>query len=325
LHFGDEEGEYRTLTGGAGLVPLARHAEVELTGNERANFLNRLCTNKVDRLPAGTGAEAFLTDAKAHILAHLFVFARPECLVLFSLGAEGAKIASHLDRYLIREKVAIHDRTAQRLVMLLAGPDAEPLLRRLTSAELPGKHLDHTGIEVDGAAVEARAVDLGGQTALLLSCEVETAATVWKTLRQNGARACGCKAADAVRIEAGWPVYGRDITEDNLPQEVARDERTISFTKGCYLGQETVARIDSRGHVNRTLVGLRFHGAEVPAPGTELSAQGQVVGTVTSAAVSPRQGVAVALGYVRRGQNTPGFVLQSPAGLAEVTSLPMGR
>lgn len=323
LHFGDEHAEYRTLTGGVGLVPLAGHAEVELTGEDRGGFLNRLCTNKVDRLAAGSGLETFLTDAKAHTLAHLFVFAEPDRMMLFSLGADSARIASHLDYYVIQEKVVVRDRSAERYVMLLAGPDAESLLRRLTSTELPGKHLDHASVEIAETPVSVRAVDLGGRTALLLSCELQSAAGVWKAIRAAGAGPCGCRAMDAVRIEAGWPVYGRDITEENLPQEVARDDRAISFNKGCYLGQETIARIDSRGHVNRVLVGLRFDGEEVPPRGAELSAQGQLVGKVTSAAFSPRLGVAVGLGYVRREHNTPGFVLQSPAGLAEVTALPM--
>ena len=324
-HFGDERAEYRVLTAAVGLVPLAGHTEVELTGDDRAGFLNRLCTNKVDPLPAGTGLEAFLTDAKAHILAHLFVFAEPGRLVLFSLGDHAGKVASHLEYFLIQEKVAIRDRSAERFAILLAGPDTDALLHRLGSAELPGKHLDHAEIRVAEAAVAVRAVDLGGQTARLLSCATESAADVWRAVRDAGATPCGSRAMDAVRIEAGWPIYGRDITEENLPQEVARDDRTISFQKGCYLGQETVARIESRGHVNKVLVGLRFHGAEVPPQGAELSAQGQVVGKVTSAAFSPHWEVAVGLGYLRREHNTPGFVLQSPAGLAEVMALPMVR
>src|SRR5690606_6094431 len=130
-------------------------------------------------------------------------------------------------------------------------------------------------------------------------------------------------AVEVARIEAGMPLYGMDITDDNLPQEVDRNDWAISFNKGCYLGQETVARIDALGHVNRTLVGLRFASESVPEPGGELLAGDKVVGHVTSAAWSPAQRRAVALGYVRQGHNRPSARLVSAVGEAEVIALPM--
>ena len=111
-------------------------------------------------------------------------------------------------------------------------------------------------------------------------------------------------------MEAGTPVYGRDIDETNLPQEVARVERTISFTKGCYIGQETVARIRTYGHVNRTLVGLQLDGETAVPLGTKLFHADKEVGHITSSAVSPRLGQAIALAYVRRGSQEPGTRLE---------------
>jgi folate-binding protein YgfZ len=137
-------------------------------------------------------------------------------------------------------------------------------------------------------------------------------------LRGAGAIECGPAAIDAFRIEAGMPLYGRDITIENLPQEVNRNAQAISFTKGCYLGQETVARIDALGHVNRLLVGVRIAGKQVPSDGAELTIDGKAVGHVTSAAFSPRLGKAVALAYVRTTSAKPGTRLQSAAGEAEV-------
>jgi folate-binding protein YgfZ len=125
------------------------------------------------------------------------------------------------------------------------------------------------------------------------------------------------------RIEAGTPLFGQDITEKNLPQEVARDALAISFTKGCYLGQETVARIDALGHVNQTLCGLRFAGPDSPPPGTELTIDDKVVAHVTSAAFSPRLGGPLALGYVRRGHTLPGTAFTSSRGPASVVKLPL--
>jgi folate-binding protein YgfZ len=124
------------------------------------------------------------------------------------------------------------------------------------------------------------------------------------------------------RIEAGVPLFGRDITADNLPQEIGRDQVAISFTKGCYLGQETVARIDALGHVNRQLVGVRFEGNEVPAVGTKLTAEGKEVGQVTSAAWSPKLAAPLAIALVRRGHAKAGTRLTSASGDAVIVVLP---
>jgi folate-binding protein YgfZ len=143
-----------------------------------------------------------------------------------------------------------------------------------------------------------------------------------------GAVPADMAAFEMARIEAGTPLYERDISEKNLPQEVNRDALAISFTKGCYLGQETVARIDALGHVNRVLVGLRCFGEQAPASGTELHAgeatEGSpVVGAITSAAYSPRLHGPLALGYVRRGHTQVGTQLTSLAGPAEIAALPL--
>jgi folate-binding protein YgfZ len=119
------------------------------------------------------------------------------------------------------------------------------------------------------------------------------------------------------------PSYGVDFNEENLPQEVGRDSEAISFTKGCYLGQETVARIDALGHVNQRLASVRFFGTDVPAVGTELTRGGRIVGSVTSAAISPKLGAPIALAMVRREGNSPGARLSSAAGECEVVALPV--
>jgi folate-binding protein YgfZ len=119
------------------------------------------------------------------------------------------------------------------------------------------------------------------------------------------------------------PSYGVDFNEENLPQEVGRDRQAISFTKGCYLGQETVARIDALGHVNLRLAGVRFFGSDVPASGTELTREGRSVGSVSSAAFSPKLEAPIALAMIRREAMSPGTRLESSSGACEVTALPI--
>jgi len=323
LDYGDWLAEYTALVEGVGLVHSSLSSVVELTGEDRATFLNRLATNKVDHLPLGSGCETFLTDAKAHVLAYLWLFVRPASLALYTAAGQVEKIIAHLDRYLLGEKVELHDRSADYSVFYLGGPRSRAILDRLASASPPEEPLAGIEAELAGAPVGLRTLDTAAGRGLLLIAGAAAAATVWQALREAGARPCGQRAAEALRIESGWPAYGRDVTEENLAQEVARDRMALALNKGCYLGQETIARIESRGHVNRTLVGLRFPTAEVPRPGTELLAEGRAVGRVTSATFSPRLGAALALGYVRYGQNAPGTRLDGPLGPVHVVALPV--
>jgi folate-binding protein YgfZ len=166
-------------------------------------------------------------------------------------------------------------------------------------------------------------VDWTQPAAYLLICARAEADRITTTLENAGAVPCGGEAYESARIEAGTPVYGVDISEANLPQEVARDEAAINFTKGCYIGQETVARIDALGHVNQLLVGVRFSGESVPAPETELSREGKKLGRVTSAVWSPKLGAPLALAYVRRAAVEKGSTLDSKSGEAVVVALPI--
>ncbi len=168
-----------------------------------------------------------------------------------------------------------------------------------------------------------RNVEITGSGGVLISAKKESIAAIVDALLAAGAVRCGAAAMETPRIEAGWPIFGVDISDKNLPQEVDRNARAISFTKGCYLGQETVARIDALGHVNKTLCGVRFSGNEIPSPGVELRAGDAAVGTVTSATFSPRLSAPLALVYLRRGFNMPGTKLVAPSGEAEVIALPL--
>jgi tRNA-modifying protein YgfZ len=316
--------QYEALTAGVGLARHFQRTQVELTGRDRATFLNNFCTNDVRRLEPGGGCEAFVTSVQGKVLGHVFVFCRPESLVIDTVPGQGAALVAHLDRYLIREQVELHDRSAEWAELLLAGPLAEQLLAQGGAALPPaGGRLMNADATLFGHAVSLRRVDVTGPDGFFISCDSSAAASTLEKLLEAGAISCDAAAVEAARIEAGFPLFGVDITDKNLPQEVGRDAQAISFTKGCYLGQETVARIDALGHVNRTLVGVRFGGVDVPPSGTELFADEQPVGAVTSAAFCPKLAAPLALAYVRRGYNTPGTPLASPQGDAQVVSLPV--
>ena len=325
VDFGDWQAEYRAFRQGAGLFRPPSVAQVEITGSQRADFLNRLCTNKLDRIQPGEGCETFLTDANGRILHYVFVYAGPESLVLHTAAGLGPSLCAHLDYYLIREDVQFHDRSSQWGELILAGPHAADIVGRLTAANLTGgdQEVANFSVQWNGRPLMVRRLQQRGFQNFPIAADAADIGPLWQALRQSGATPCGMKALDTVRIEEGFPVIGLDITEKTLPQEVGRNEKAISFTKGCYLGQEIVARIDSRGAVNKVLSGVRFQTAEVPISGGELAQNGQVVGQITSAAYSPSFGASVALAYVRRQFHEPGTVLDSAWGPATVVELPM--
>ncbi len=313
--------DYFALSGDAGFVPLAR-TRIEIAGPDRATWLHNLCTNEIKKLAPGRGCEAFFTTVQGKTLGHGFIFAEADVLVLDSVAGQGDTLLKHLDRYLVCEQVTLTDCSGDGFEVVLAGPKSAAIVAEVFGTAVPTERLAHSEVEVDGKAIRIRRVDLGAASFFV---EVPRVDGPWLAgkLHAAGARQCLLEALDALRIEQGFPLFGRDITDKNLPQELARDELAISFVKGCYLGQETVARIDALGHVNKLLVGVQFDGQEIPADGAELQAEGQPVGAVTSATYSPRLERPLALAYVRHGLAKPGAKLTSPSGAAEVVRLPL--
>jgi folate-binding protein YgfZ len=230
----------------------------------------------------------------------------------------GERLFAHLDHYLVSEQVALADRSAEWSELFLSGPGTNHVLEKLSAVRLAAGRLAHQQVEIGGRPVWARRVDLAGPGGILLSVAAQDVESVKAEINSAGAVPCGPAAFEAARVEWGFPLFGQDVTESNLPQEVARDRQAISYVKGCYLGQETVARIDALGHVNQTLVALHFAVDSVPDVGLELTADARRAGYVTSAAYSPRLGRWCGLGYVRRGSNLPGSTLTSAIGPVEV-------
>jgi folate-binding protein YgfZ len=290
------EKQYHALRSGNALVPLINWSSVTLTGADRQSFLQSFCTNDVNRLAPGESCEAFFTNVKGKTLAHGLIACSESELAIVGVPAQSAALIEHLDRYVIREDVQLRDATAERSCVL----DCSGLLPRCFTWNLVGNVA-------------------GGVTWVAPSVRE----SLVETCVDRGLTVVGEAAFTAARIEAGVPLFGVDFDENNLPQEIGRDSNAISFTKGCYLGQETVARIDALGHVNQRVVGVRFAGINVPVIGSEVLRDGKVVGRITSATLSPRLGAALALAMVRREANAIGARLESSVGECEVVALPV--
>jgi tRNA-modifying protein YgfZ len=289
--------EYQALRMGRAVVELTGWSSISVTGADRQAFLNNFCTNDVKRLVPGAGCEAFFTNVKGRIVAHGWIDCRESEVAFIGAPSQAPRLVEHLDRYVIREDVSLRDTTGERSYLLVAGD----------------RQLDQPLRSISWNIIDR------SDSALLELCATEASDMIGR-LRDDGFVVASPLTFTATRIEADMPLYGIDFNEQNFPQEVGRDRQAISFTKGCYLGQETVARIDALGHVNQKIVRLRYFGNDVLQPGVELTLNGKYGGHVTSAAFSPKFGAQLALAMVRREANAPGTRLESPAGECEVVA-----
>lgn len=333
-HYGDPVAEYHQAHVQAALFDLSHEGKVEVTGKDAAGFLHNMCTNDVRNLPTGAACEAFLTTGQAKVVAYVLishgVTADGDRCWLDTAPGTAERVVQHLDRYLISEQVELADRTSDFAAFHLAGPDAAAVLERALGQPVPAlAALHHQSVTFGTAAGWICRHDRLGVPGFDIGCPRARAAAVWQALGAGGARPAGLRAYHILRVEAGTPVYGIDIDDTNLPQEVGRTEQAVSFTKGCYIGQETVARIRTYGHVNRSLVGLKLAGASPAQAGAKLFRAGQEVGHVTSSVFSPGLGSVVALAYVRRGSQEPGTALEAEVAgqriAAEVMPLPFRK
>ncbi len=315
--------EYQAALAECGLFELQNWSTVTLVGKDRSDFLHNMCTNDIRKRGCGEGCELFLTDVKGKIVAHAFASMQEDRLTLLMVPGQAGKIVSHLDRYIIREDVQLEDETESQSWSFLAGEKCNKVFEHLAGIDScawqPWQNARFCSETGEGLLMRC---DMPGQNAFFVCCSENHAAKFRAALCEAGAVACSDNWWTTVRVEAGLPLFGVDFTEGNLPQEVARDRQAISFTKGCYLGQETIARLDALGHVNRKLVTLQFSAKEIPQPGIQLLHEGQEVGTVTTSCWSPRLESPLALCMLRRGAFELGAMLESDCGQAKVIATP---
>jgi folate-binding protein YgfZ len=307
-HFGSPRDEYVAAVGKAAIFDWTNHALIELTGADRVSFLHNFCTNDVKRLRAGQGCEAMITNVKGRILGHVWIEAGPASLRLDAGPVTTERLMAHLERYIINEDVAVADRTLELGELLVMGPAAADSLSSLADVRVLAIS-EHVDVDSAMGSIGIARRDVGPHPAYVVSAPRASLGQLWEAVSASGASPAGTIAWEALRIEAGLPVYGIDLTDENLAQEAGRTQSAISFNKGCYLGQEPIARLDAMGHVNRELRSLRIESASVPQPGARVFSDADrstVVGTVTSAAFSFGSECAVALGLVRSSVSAPG-------------------
>lgn len=328
-HFTDPLQEYQAVRTKAGLIDLSFRTQVRVTGEDRVSFLQGMLSNDIKSLRPGTGCAATFLTEQGRIVADLRVYGFDTSFLLDLDARIKEKTLETFSRFLVADDVEMEDLSEQQVTLSLQGPLATEVLAAAGIALSLTKPFQHTEVMLADSPVRIIRVSDTGEEGYNLLVPRERAEAVWQTLLQTGGplglRPVGLTALNVARIEAGIPWYGVDMDESRIVLEVGL-EQALSFTKGCYIGQEVVERASARGHVNRKLSGLLVHGETLPLHGDKLSHDSQEVGWVTSAVVSPRLGRAIALGYVRHEYLTQGTQLRiDRAGtpmIAEVTTLP---
>lgn len=308
--------QYRAAREAVALFDRSSLGKVTVTGRDRQTFLQGMLTNDVKGLAPGQGVPAAFLDAHGKVMALLAVYAAVDRLLLELPANLTEKTLQTLDRYLISEKAYFEAVDEAFAIVSLQGPGARPLLERLAGVPLDLPDYGHAEVSMGGAPV--RVINRAEGPAPGFHCWVpaQHAAAVKSAFESAGAVVAESEALDVLRVEAGQPWYPQDV-DDSVILPETRLESLVSYTKGCYIGQETVARVKYRGHVNRALSGLVVEGERVPDAGARLTTEGNEVGRVTSAVRSIALGRPIALGYVRREHFEPGRALVVVDGAGE--------
>jgi folate-binding protein YgfZ len=345
--------EYRAAREAVAIFDTNWHTIVELSGPDRVRYLNAIVSNDVKSLGEGRGTLALLLKPQGHILAELEIYALQDRLLVLSHASVRERTVATLDKFIIMDDVTLSDVTDRFGSLAIEGPRAGTVIAEACGLALEG-FSEHAiaEVEIDGVACHLIRHSHFGFPGAEIIAPRERLALLWRNLHasviaQHGA-AIGTRAVNSLRLEAGIPWFPDDFNDSVIPHEAALEATHISFSKGCYTGQEIVERVRSRGQVNRRRVQLKFSVADPPVPLTRLYARdtesqsagskgaqpagGSVevaeragaetkdVGIITSSAFSPATDAAIGMAYVRREHNAPGTVLEFTGGTAEVFS-----
>lgn len=312
--------DYRAALSEAALFDTSSTGKLLLTGPDAPMFLGNLSTNDTKNLPLGGGCEAYFCDSRAKVrfqtwIYHVRLSDGRHAMWVETNAGRNEPLLKYLDRYLISEQVEIADVTGQFAQIHLAGPNASNVLGNALGSTLPELpeffHMERTFGANSTCSIRRR--DPLGLPGYDIVCRTELVEGVRGLLLAAGALSGTPETYETLRIEAGTPLFGPDIDENRFVMEVGRAARAVSYSKGCYLGQEPIVMArDRAGHVNRAFLGLKVLASQTPlVRGMKLLHDGQEVGVVTSSCLSPRLGAPIALGYLRWKHQEPGMRMEA--------------
>jgi folate-binding protein YgfZ len=325
--FGNPEAEYRAARESVALIDKNYRAYLSFSGPDRVRYLNAILTNNIKDLSAGRGNVSLLLNPQGHILAEIETYAFTDNLLCVSYAMIRERLIEWLDKYIIMDDVTLADETHRFGTLALEGPKSAALVRELSGIDIaPLGELSSTGSAVDSIPCRIVERSPGGIAGAEFVVQQENLAALWQVLqdaaRRHGGGPMGYAALSAQRLAQGVPWFGYDFGEKQIPHEAGLQDSHISYTKGCYTGQEIVERVRSRGQVNRQRTGLIFSGDHVPEAGATLSLDGKEVGYVTRAARIWNPARVIGMGYVRKEGGALGTVLHWTSGTATVAHFP---
>jgi folate-binding protein YgfZ len=326
--YGDVDAEFRYARESIALIDKNYRAYLSFTGPDRVRYLNAILTNNIKDLAAGQGDVSLLLNPQGHILAEIETYALPDSLFCVSYAMIRARLIEVIDKYIIMDDVTLTDQTERYATLALEGPKAAAVVQGVSGVEIAT--LEELSF-CDGSVASIPCRIVRRSPGKILGAEFvverEKLAGLWQILleaaRKHGGGAMGYKALSALRLAQGVPWFSHDFGEKQIPHEAGLQDSHISYTKGCYTGQEIVERVRSRGQVNRRRVELLFAGDTVPEPGALLTMDGKEAGYVTRAARIPDPPGVVGMGYVRKEGSAVGSVLQWARGTATVVQFPI--
>jgi len=321
------EVEWRRARSSVAVFDTNYHAVFELSGPDRARYLNAVTSGDIRSLSSGQGTPGLLLNAQGHILAELDTFALEDRFVILSHASVAQRTFETLDKFIIMDDCKLEDVSAQWASCALEGPLATEALAAASGVSLDSlPAFGHQTAQIGGFGcriLRRSHFDLPGAEIL---APRDAMANVWRTLLSSaqaaGGGPLGWEAVNSLRIEAGVRWFGYDFDDSVIPQEAGIETTHVSYTKGCYTGQEIVERVRSRGRLNRWLCLLEFSGPTPPEAGAKLLAEGKEWGQVTSCAFSPERKAVIGFGYLRREHNSAGTALEWTRGTARVLESP---
>jgi folate-binding protein YgfZ len=326
--FTEAQEEFSALRNACGVFDLGFRARISLTGGDRVRWMNGMVTNNVRDLAVGHGVYAFLLNPQGRILGDMHIFNRGESLLVETDRSQVEKIIATFDHFIIMDDVEVENISEKQTALGVAGPRSRELLNAvgIEVPEVQPLQIIAAQCVCDCECVECTVVrgEDTPQPSYEIWLDPKDVYKTWQALIAAGAKPAGSEALEMQRIAAGVPLYGVDIRERDLPQETEQ-VRALNFNKGCYVGQEIVERIRSRGNVHRKFTGFLFEGAAEATAGSKIVSSEKEVGEVTSSAVlrlGPEER-SVALGYIRREVGMPGREVTIGNAKATVVQLPV--
>ena len=323
----DPQAEQEFARQSAALVDKNYRAYLSVAGPDRVRYLNAILTNNIKDLATGQGNVSLLLNPQGHILAEIDTYALADSLLCVSYAMIRERLIESLDKYIIMDDVTLTDETQRYGTLAVEGPKAAAVAQELTGIDLRTvSELGRRETTVASIPCWITKRSPGGIAGGEFLAERETLAKLWQILsesvKKHGGGPMGYAALSAQRLAQGVAWFGYDFGEKQIPHEAGLQGSHISYTKGCYTGQEIVERVRSRGQVNRRKVDLIFDGASAPNAGEALTVDGKEVGSVTRAAVPSFLAQAIGTGYVRKDHNAPGSQLKWRGGAAVVSKFP---